>query len=116
MYWDANNSYGCAMIQDLLYEGFKFLSKEEVKKFDLDSISENSKIGYILEADLECPSFLHDLRNDYPLYPEKVEVKYEMLSKFCKDIKVGGVIKIYINFSIIVSMVKVLKMLERKLM
>ena len=28
MYWDANNLYGWAMIQDLPYEGFKFLSKE----------------------------------------------------------------------------------------
>ena len=25
MYWDANNLYGWAMIQDLPYSGFKFL-------------------------------------------------------------------------------------------
>ena len=40
---------------------------------------------------------MHDLHNDYPLCPEKMEVKYEMLSKYCKpiadcyNIKVGGV-------------------------
>ena len=53
MYWDANNLYGWAMIRDLPYRGFKFLSEEEIKKFDLDSISEISKIGYILEVGLE---------------------------------------------------------------
>ena len=37
----------------LPYEGFKWLSKEEMKKFDIFSIKENSKIGYILEVDLE---------------------------------------------------------------
>ena len=59
MYWDANNLYGWAMIQDLHYSAFKFLSEQEIKRFDLDSISENSEckafpeIGHILEVDLE---------------------------------------------------------------
>ena len=103
MYWDANNLYGWAMIQDLPYEGFKFLNEEEIKKFNLDCISENSKITYILEVDLEYCKELNDLHNDYPLCPEKVEVKYEMLSKCCKDIvdwhniKVGGVKKLIPN-------------------
>ena len=47
-YWDANNLYELAIIQDLSYEGFKFLSEEEIKRFNLDGISENSKNGYIL--------------------------------------------------------------------
>ena len=105
MYWDVNNLYGWAMIQDLPYEGFKFLSEEEIKRFDLDSISENSKIGYILEVDLEYCKELHDLHNDYPLCPEHIEVNYEILSKYCKDIvnryniKVGGVKKLISNLS-----------------
>ena len=48
IYWDANKLYGWAMIQDLLYSGFKYLSQEEINNFELDSISENSPIGYIL--------------------------------------------------------------------
>ena len=37
------------MIQSLPVGDFKFLSKKEVTRFDLGSISKNSSIGYILE-------------------------------------------------------------------
>ena len=101
MYWNMNNLYGTVMSFDYLpYEGFKFLTKEEIKVFDLGLISGNSRIGYILEVDLEYCKELHDSHNDYPLCREKIEVTYEMLSKYYKDIvdwyniKVGGVKKI----------------------
>ena len=48
MPWDANNLYGWAMIQDLPYGGFKYLSEEKIKIFGLGLISENSLIRYIL--------------------------------------------------------------------
>ena len=38
---------------DLPYGGFKWL--KNVDNFDVNSISENSPIGYILEVDLEYP-------------------------------------------------------------
>ena len=44
MYWDANNFCGWAMIEDLPHYSFRFLSKEEVNNFNLDSIAENSSI------------------------------------------------------------------------
>ena len=102
MYWDANNLYEWAMIQYLPYGGFKFLSQEEINKFNLN-ISENSPIGYILEVDLEYCKELRNSHNDYSLCPEKVEVSSDMLSKYCKDIvdwydiKVGGVKKLIPN-------------------
>ena len=40
----------------------------------MNSISENSSIGYILEVDLESPSELHELHNYDPLAPEKFEI------------------------------------------
>ena len=45
--------------------------KKEIDKFCLNSISENSSDGYILEADLEYLDELHELHNNYPLAPEK---------------------------------------------
>ena len=86
MYWDANNLYGWAMIQDLPHGGFKFLSDKEISGFNLDSIAENSQIGYILEVDLEYCKKLHDLHSNYPLCPEKIKVNSDMLSKYCKGI------------------------------
>ena len=70
-YLDANNLYGWVMSQYLPYSGFKWLNKKE-SEFCLNSIRENSSIGYMLEVNLEYPSELHDLHNDYPLAPEKL--------------------------------------------
>ena len=89
--------------QPLPYGGFDWLTKKETNKLDLDSISENSSIGYFLEVNLEYPSELHDSHNDYPLAPEKLEISFDMLSIYCSDIakkygtKVGGVKKLVPN-------------------
>ena len=64
------------MSQYLPYSGFKWLSREKINRFDVNSIEENSPIGYILKVDLEYPDDLHDLQNDYPLAPEKFEVSH----------------------------------------
>ena len=69
-YIDMNNLYGCGMSDYLPYGGFKWL--KSVDNFDLNSISEKSPIGYILEVDLEYLDELHVLHNDYPLAPEKL--------------------------------------------
>ena len=38
--------------------------------------------GCVLEVDLEYPKELHELHNDYPLAPNKIEIKREMLSEY----------------------------------
>ena len=103
IYWDANNLHGWSMIQFLPYCGFKFLSEEEIKSFNLGSIPENSQIGYILEVDLVYCTELHDLHNDYPLCHEKIEITEDILSDYCKEIanlygiKVGDAKKLIPN-------------------
>ena len=74
VYLDANNLYGWAMTHYLPYGRFKWLNKKEIDKFDLNSIKENSSDRYVIEVDLEYPSELHDLHNDYPLAPEKLKI------------------------------------------
>ena len=61
----------------LPYGGSKWL--KNVDNFDVNSFSENSPIGYILEVDLEYPEELHVFHNDYPLAPGRVTVPCDML-------------------------------------
>ena len=79
-YLDMNNLYGWAMSEYLPYEEFAWL--KNVDEFDVMSISEKSLIGYFLEVDLECPSELHELQNDYSLAPEELAVSSDMLSNY----------------------------------
>ena len=48
---------------------------------------------------MEYPEELHDTHNDYPLAPEKMEIKNHMLSDYCKqfDVKVEGISKLVPN-------------------
>ena len=66
----------------------KFFATSEFKWIDpkdLDSNKNNSNIskGYVLEFDLEYPRKIRELHNDYPLVPDKIEIKNEMLSSTC---------------------------------
>ena len=95
---DMNNLCGWEISKFLPYGRSKWL--KNVDNFDVNSISENDSIGYILEVDLKYLDELHELHNDYPLAPEKVAIHYDMLSDYCKKIadkygiKVGGVKKL----------------------
>ena len=86
-----------------LLSGFKWFKQNEIDKFCLNSIGENSSIGYILEFDLEYPNELHDLHNDYPLVPERLEITHNILLNYCSsianeyDIKIGDGDKLVSN-------------------
>lgn len=77
IYYDANNLYGWAMSQPLPIGDFEW--KTEFEGFDMT-------IGYILEVDLKYPDELHDLHNNYPVAPEKIEITPEMLSPYCQQL------------------------------
>ena len=86
MYLDANNLYGWAMSQNLPIGRFRWFSQEEIDKIDLDVYKNDGKKGLILEVDLDYPNKLHNLHNDYPLAPEKVEVTKEMQSPYSQNV------------------------------
>ena len=74
MYVDANNLYGWAMSQKLPVHSFKWMSNKEIENiFNNQIVQVWEKTPCILEVDLTYPEELHDLHNDYPLCPERVE-------------------------------------------
>ena len=81
-YQDANLQYSWAMSQMLPIKGFKWVSPDEV---DILNVPEDSKLGYILEVELENPQELHDMHNRHPLAPEDVHVTDDMLSPFQRE-------------------------------
>ena len=74
MYVDANNLYGWAMSQKLPVHSFNWMTDKELNNlFKVQVVQFWERTPCILEVDLEYPEELHDLHNDYPLCPEKVE-------------------------------------------
>ena len=74
MYLDANNLYGAAMSEKLPVHSFNWLTDREIKNlFKVQVVQFWERTPCILEVDLEYPEELHDLHNDYPLCPERVE-------------------------------------------
>ena len=55
---------------------------------------------WVLDGGLEHPKELRKLRNDYPLAPDKIEIKWEILSDYqlknadFHNISIGNVTKI----------------------
>ena len=51
--------------------GFKWIDPKELGL----NYTINSSKGCVLEVGLEYPKELHELHNDYPLAPDKIEIK-----------------------------------------
>ena len=74
LYLDANNLYGWAMSQKLLVNGFKWVERSRLSRFNerfIKSYNENSDRGYFLEVDVEYPENLFNFHEDLPFLPEK---------------------------------------------
>ena len=52
--------------------GFKWI---DPKEFGLNKYTSNNSKGCVLEVDIEYPKELPELHNDYPLAPDKIEIK-----------------------------------------
>ena len=70
IYLDADNLHGYAMSRFLPTSGFKSINHKE---FGLQKYTSCSSKGCVLEVDIEYPK--RESYNDYPLFPEKIEMK-----------------------------------------
>ena len=81
--------------------GFKWT---DPKEFYLNEYTSNSSKGCVLKVDLEYPRELRELHNDYPLAPDKIEIKREILSDYQSKIAdlyhipIGNAKKLLRNF------------------
>ena len=104
IYIDANSLYAEAMLNNLPVSNFRWMTSNEISKFDVNSISDDNKIGYILSVDLQYPPELHEAHNIYPLAPEKYKCHYNELSDYTHilskklDSKLCNVEKLVPNF------------------
>ena len=58
IYLDTNNFYGWAMSQKLQVNGFKWVEKSRLSRFNvifIKNYNENSDKGYFLEVDIDYP-------------------------------------------------------------
>ena len=87
------------MSRFLATSGFKWIDSKE---FDLNKYTSNSSKGCV-KVDLEYLKGLCKLHHDYPLAPDKIEIKREMLSEYqpkivdLYNIPIGNVKKLVPN-------------------
>ena len=75
-YLDANNLYGWAMSQRLPVDGFKWIKKSDLSKFDenfIKNYDENSDIRYILQVHKEYLKILQKLHSDLPFLSQRMK-------------------------------------------
>ena len=77
-YLDANNSYGLSIIHKVTCRNLEW--DDTITEEDIITYT-NGSTGYILEVDLEYPKELRGLHSDYPLAPEVMNGKANMLSE-----------------------------------
>ena len=91
MYLDASNLYGWAMSQKLPVNGFKWVEKSRLSKFNeifIKNYDKNSDKGYFFEVDADYPKKLFDLHKDLPFLLERKKVnKIEKLICSTEDKK-----------------------------
>ena len=69
------------MSQYLPFRGFHWLKRQEWKQIDWTAQQDEQPVGYYIECDLLYDKSFHDMHNDYPLAPERMQMNYERLNE-----------------------------------
>ena len=84
LYLDMNGLYAGAMTDYLPHNILGF--DDDVKLDEIMKLPLNGDIGYFVEVDIEIPRELHSYLKDYPPCPENMNIKYEWLDDYQKNI------------------------------
>ena len=85
LYLGANNLYGRALSQKLPVNGFKWVEKSRLSRFNerfIKHYNENGDIGYFLEVDIDYPKELFNLHKDLPFLTERKKAN-EVEKRIC---------------------------------
>ena len=75
-YWDVNNLYAWAMSQKLLVNNFEWIKDtSQVNDNFIKNYNEETDEGYFLEVDVQYLKKLHELHNDLPFLPKKINIE-----------------------------------------
>ena len=85
MFLDCNNLYAWCSQLPLPIGEFRLLNEIEIARFDVMSIPDDSKKGYLVEVSLRYGDHLHNEHNCFPLAPIKRSVLDEELSPYAKE-------------------------------
>ena len=80
------------MSKFLPISGFKWIDRKEI---DLNNDTGNNSKRCFLEVTLEWQKELPQLHNDFPLTPDKIDLKWEMLSEY--QLKIAELYNILIS-------------------
>ena len=94
---------------------FQTLTQIDPKNDFSNKYSSNIYVGCVLGADFEFLKELHELQNDYPLYPDKISITKETLSSYRLEIDdfyrilISNILKKCINFLIRKTMCSIVR-------
>ena len=75
-YWDVNNLYGWAMSQKLPINNFEWIKDtSQFNEYFIKEYDEERDEGYFLEVYVQYLEKLHELDNDLPFLPERMEIE-----------------------------------------
>ena len=67
-------------------KGFKWMAESKFVNVNWKNVSTEGKYGYILEVDLTYPAKYHKDHGDFPLAPENIQIDFEQLSPYMKEV------------------------------
>ena len=87
------------MVNTLPFSNDNWLTNDQIQNIDsiIENYTDESCTGYIIECDLEYHVELHNAHSDYPLLPERMSVKRDMISECMNEIAIAYTGKDYKN-------------------